>query len=198
MVDERSTTCPKCGNDLSASAIQTPAFDINELKKQPDVIAAGFALIFCFLPWVKMQAFVTTVGFSAMNLSSPFMTADTIFAPALLLFLPICLLLFVVSAFVPKLRAFKRIFLLVSVVLVAYTAIGLYQLTHPSAPEPVSMNTSSQGLNNIMNMAQNYAQETIQNTYSVGVGFYLTFIAVGACAFFYGFARLFKSKKQNS
>lgn len=196
MVDERSTTCPKCGNDLSASAIQTSAFDINELKKQPDVIAAGFALIFCFFPWVKMQAFVATVGFSAMNLSSPFMTADTIFAPALLLFLPVCLLLIVVSAFVPKLKPFKRLFLLVSVALVVYTAIGLYQLTHPSAPDPATMNTSSQGLNNILNMTQNYAQEAVQSAYSVGFGFYLTFIAVGACVFFYGFSRLFKTKKR--
>lgn len=198
MVDERSTACPKCGNDLSASAIQTSAFDINELKKQPDVISAALAFIFCFLPWVKMQAFVATVGFSSMNLSSPFMTADTIFAPALLLLLPVCLLLIVVSAFVPKLRAYKRVFLLVSLGLVAYTAIGLYQLTHPAAPDPSTLNTSSQGLNNILGMAQNYAQETIQSAYSVGFGFYLTFIAVGACAFFYGFSRLFKTKKRTA
>lgn len=198
MVDERSTTCPKCGNDLSAPAIQTSAFDINELKKQPDIIAAALALIFCFLPWVKMQAFVANVGFSSLNLSTPFMTADTIFAPALLYFLPICLLGFVVSAFMPKLKAYKRLFLLVSVALVVYTAIGLYQLTHPSAPAPTTLNTPSQGLNDIMEMAQDYAQETMQSIYSVGLGFYMTFIAVGACAFFYGLSRLFKTKKRTA
>lgn len=192
LVDGKETTCPKCGDPLTTNTtIQATAFDINELKKQPDIIAAGFALIFCFLPWVKMKAFVATVSFSSMNLSSPFMTADTIFAPALLLFLPVCLLLIIVSAFVPKLRSYKRTLLLVSLGLVIYTAIGLYQLTNPAAPDPATLNTSSQGLNNILNMAQGYAQEAIQSAYSVGIGFYLTFVAILVCLFS---ARIFRKK----
>lgn len=194
-VDRDLTTCPKCGNDLSASTIQTTAFDINELKKQPDIIAAGFALIFCFLPWVNMQTFMVKMGFSSMNLSTPFMTADSIFAPALLYFLPICLLGIVASAFVPKLKAYKRIFLLVSVGLLLYSAIGLYQLLNPA---PQELPESSTRFGRIMQMAQNYAQGEVKNAYSIGFGFYLTFIAVGACAFFYGLSRLFKTKKRTA
>ncbi|MBN9293867.1 MAG: hypothetical protein J0G96_07805 [Flavobacteriia bacterium] len=176
---EAITTTSETNNEAASSKpVSIP--DLQNLTKNKSLIFAVIALISCFFPWVKMEVFMASTGFSALSLSTPFALADTILVPALIYLLPISLAGIIAADFIPQLKQYKKILMIASVALVIYAGVGLYQFMNPSdADTPLSFNNAE--LSSLTRRAYNTVSK---NIYSVGIGYYITLIATLGNVFF--------------
>jgi hypothetical protein len=187
--------CPSCGAPTTANqvmctncnaALSTPAFsfdasalqkiDVNSLLKSKTTLFAAVALLGCFLPWFKLNAFIASQSFSCFGLSKMLdMAPDSILVPFLLYLIPLCLAAIIASSFVPQIAKYKKILLTGVLLLVLYAAFGLYKTANPSVPKAG---------NDAFGFGEAMAKEA-RNMMSVGFGFYVTLIGtIGA--FYFG------------
>lgn len=177
---EAAVTPSKTNNEAATSKpVLMP--DLQNLTKNKSLIFAAVALIACFFPWVKMEVFMASTGFSALSLSTPFAMADTILVPALIYLLPLSLAGIIAADFVPQIAQYKKILMIASVALVIYAGIGLYQFMNPSdADAPFSLNNAE----SLSSLTRRAYSTVSRNIYSVGIGYYITLVAtVGSVAF---------------
>ncbi|MEX6688179.1 zinc ribbon domain-containing protein [Danxiaibacter flavus] len=185
--------CPSCGSPTASNqvmctkcnaALSTPAFsfdasalqkiDINAALKNKSILFAALALLGCFLPWFKLNAFVASQSFSCFGLSKMLdMTPDSILVPFLLYLIPLSLAAIIASQFIPQLAKYKRALLVGALILVIYAGIGLYKTANPSVPKAG---------NDAFGFGEAMAKEA-RSMMSVGFGFYVTLI--GTIASFY-------------
>lgn len=179
--NEEATTTPSETNNEAAAAKPVPIPDLQNLTKNKSLIFAAVALIACFFPWVKMEVFMASTGFSALSLSTPFAMADTILIPALIYLLPLSLAGIIAADFVPQLAQYKKILMIASVALVIYAGIGLYQFMNPSDADTLLSGNNAESLSSLTRRAYNTVS---RNIYSVGIGYYVTLVAtVGSVVF---------------
>ena len=188
--------CVKCGISLTASKTKasSPYKPMDPLAIKKGLVAglAVFAFFSCFGTWFAYGSssglggyLSSALGFSysLFSLSTPSSQAHTILIAPLLFLLPFCLIGVVLGEYLPQLNKFKKVFLFVSLGLVIYALIGLYQCTQPvevvannsfdynSGYNYYGSNPYSSGIwNNIKSKAQAMAGG------SIGTGFYCTFI----------------------
>ena len=182
--------CTKCGVALTGSRTISnsegnstgPGFDASLIIKNKILIFASLALLGCLFPWVKMGVWVTSLSYSLFSLSTPFTDSGTILVPALLFLLPLFLIGIIVSQFMPEIKKYNMIFVIGSVVLIIYAAIGLYQFSHPSMSYDSVENYGN--LRSIYNGFGNRLHRAFNSGYSVGFGFYFTFLLTATTAVF--------------
>lgn len=187
-VADNATSCPNCQFSFTAADKKEKTlkdFDLSSLKERPVLLAAALAFLFCFFPWVKITAYTESVSISLYAMSTDRMIpGEGILIPALLFLLPVSLMGVVLSEFVAKLEPYRKAFVAGSAILVAYAGLGLYMAVH-AAKAALSGNNSYDRIGNVI-----YEDYSL----SIGIGFYLTLIAVSACAYFY-YRGLPKDKK---
>ncbi len=169
--------CTSCGIALASpqfsfDAVSLPKVDFNVFLKSKTILFASIALIGCFLPWIKINAFIMVQNLNFFNLSKVVdVVPSSILVSFLLYLFPLSLVGIIASEFVPQIAKYKKIFSLASVVLVVYVVIGLYLAANPSTPEMPAGNNDMFG--GMMEKATQAAKDMI----SAGFGLYVSVVA---------------------
>lgn len=138
--NEKQVVCTSCGisvviekklfsMDTGNPSSQT--IDVNNLVKNPALIAWIIALISFFLPWIKVGALDFGRSISGVNLGGRLNIGDvdTILIPFLLYMFPVAVLGMILSFFVQDFAKYTRYFLIGAIVLMLYIFIGALLLT---------------------------------------------------------------------
>ncbi len=184
--------CVQCGISLGGQKISfdksslpnlpsLPKVDLGNVTKDKSVIFAAIGFFGCFLPWVKVKTYIA-LNLNLFKLSEIVDVApDTILISPLLYLLPFCLGGVALASFLPQIARYKEVLSIVSLILIAYIAVGLYMAANMKAPEVSNSGDAfSQGMNN----ALKYAQKAVMDAVSIGYGFYITTASVIASFIF--------------
>ncbi len=172
--------CTKCNANLSTQVFSFDAsslqkIDFSAALKNKTILFAALALLGCFLPWFKLNAFIASQSFSCFGLSKMLELApDSILVPFLLYLIPLCLAAVIASLFVPQIIKYKKILLAGALILVIYAGVGLYKTANPSVPK---VENDAFGFGAAMT-------KEARNMMSVGFGFYVTLIGTVASFYF--------------
>lgn len=169
--------CTNCGVSFSSSAFpfDTSSFqkiDYNAFIKNKSLLFASIAIIGCFMPWIKINAYMMTQSINCFGLSKVVDYApNTILVSFILYLFPLSLLGFILADFVPQLNRYKKLFSIGSLMIVVYAAVGLYLASHPSVPK---LEESTNAINNMMGQMMASAQQMARDMISIGFGFYVS------------------------
>lgn len=179
-VHAQAVACPKCGTSLTGKGlnIDTSAlqgFNASAFFANRAHLLAAVALVGCFLPWLKVNAYMMSQSLNGFGLSKAVdMAPSTILISSLLYLLPLSLAAFLAADFVPSIGKYKKMLPMVAAGLVVYAAIGLYQITHPEVPEMPQVTTGLQGMDSMIGGMMENARKQAADMMSIGWGFYLT------------------------
>lgn len=173
---EGQVMCTQCGVSLGGKSISLDAstalqgFDASKFMANKANIAAVVAVIGCFLPWLNVNLF----GSQSLNMFNLSTVADSqpghVLVSGLLYLFPLALIAYTISDFVTSIAKYKKWFLTAALVLVIYSALGLYQVSHPSVPDVG-------GMGGMFGDAMAKAAAMASSAISIGFGYYLSLLA---------------------
>lgn len=178
--NDNQVACTQCGVSLAGTGFNfdTAALqkvDVQAFVRKKSLLFGSIALLGCFLPWIKINAFIMVQSLSFFQLSKVVdVVPSSILVSFILYLFPLCLLGFVLSEFVPQIAKYKNLFSIGSLVLLIYTIVGLYLAAHPSTPDV------PQDQNNMFGGMAAAASEMAKDMISTGIGLYITAIATVA------------------